>query len=99
MPQLPAGPGRGAGEGQLPNYNTINHNNQITIIYNDSIIQVSKRCPNYPPDLDAGLEKANYAFTAVFVVELLLKMMALGIYSSTPAGEAVRRPTPAGGLY
>ena len=53
-------------------------------------MQVSKRCPNYPPDLDAGLEKANYAFTAVFVVELLLKMMALGIYSSTPAGEAVR---------
>ena len=24
-----------------------------------TMMQVSKRCPNYPPDLDGGLEKAN----------------------------------------
>uniref|UniRef100_A0A6T8D018 Ion transport domain-containing protein n=1 Tax=Cryptomonas curvata TaxID=233186 RepID=A0A6T8D018_9CRYP len=48
--------------------------------------EIPKKCPNYPPRLSDGLEVANYVFTLIFVVELILKLMALGIYSPSDSG-------------
>eukprot|EP00292_Cryptomonas_paramecium_P002249 CAMPEP_0113729636 /NCGR_PEP_ID=MMETSP0038_2-20120614/42674_1 /TAXON_ID=2898 /ORGANISM="Cryptomonas paramecium" /LENGTH=1415 /DNA_ID=CAMNT_0000661529 /DNA_START=107 /DNA_END=4352 /DNA_ORIENTATION=+ /assembly_acc=CAM_ASM_000170 len=60
---------------------TIEPNRSLSLSMRDlcgSISEMGQLCPNYPQYLSDSLEAANYIFTLIFVLELLVKLMAMG---------------------
>mmetsp|Transcript_36771 Transcript_36771/g.97582 ORF Transcript_36771/g.97582 Transcript_36771/m.97582 type:complete len:507 (-) Transcript_36771:4193-5713(-) len=66
---------------------TLQLNQSSTLTLRDlcgSVSEFGARCPNYPVTLKERLEWANYAFTLLFVIELVIKLLAMGFIRSLP---------------